>query len=286
MSIKVVSDSSSNIFAVEGLNYTTVPMKIIAAKEYVDTPALDVQGMVTDLLNHKGKSGSSCPNVQEWLEAFGTEDDILALTISKNLSGSYNSAIAAAEEFMEANPGKKAFVFNTLSAGPEQAMLVEKIKELLDQGLDFDTVREKAMDYSNHTHILFCLESMNNLARNGRVSPAVAKIAGVLGIRAVGDAEGGQIIPIHKPRGHKKAMQTLVSMMEERGLYDGALVRIAHCFAETQANDLKDLILAKMPNVRFIIEPTTALCSFYAEAGGLMIGMEGAYNEKNNCKDF
>ena len=282
MSIKVVSDSSSNVFAVEGLNYTTVPMKVIAAKEYTDTPELDVQGMVTDLLNHKGKSGSSCPNVQEWLDAFGTGDDIFALTISRNLSGSYNSAKSAAEEYMEANPGKKAYVFDTLSAGPEQAMLIDKIRDLVAEGHDYDTIKEKVIEYGDHTHILFCLESMNNLARNGRVSPAVAKIAGVLGIRAVGDAEGGQIIPIHKPRGHKKAMQTLAAMMEERGLYDGALVRIAHCFAEAQANDLKALVLEKHPGVRFIIEPTTALCSFYAEAGGLMIGMEGAYNKVNN----
>ncbi len=286
MSIKVVSDSSSNVFAVEGLNYTTVPMKVIAAKEYIDTPELDLQGMVTDLQNHKGKSGSSCPNVQEWLDAFGSGDDIFALTISKNLSGSYNAAKSAAEEYVEANPGKKAFVFDSLAAGPQQIMIAEKIRELIDAGCDFETIKEKTLEYHNHTHILFCLESLNNLARNGRVNPAVAKIAGVLGMRVVGDVKGGQITPVHKPRGHKKAMQTLFSMLEERGLYDGALIRIAHCFGESQANDLKALVQEKYPNVRFIIEPTTALCSFYAEAGGLMIGFEGGYNKENNNKDF
>ena len=286
MSIKVVSDSSSNVFAVEGLHYATVPMKVIAAKEYIDTPELDLQGMVTDLQNHKGKSGSSCPNVQEWLDAFGTGDDIFALTISKNLSGSYNAAKSAAEEYVEANPGKKAFVFDSLAAGPQQIMIAEKIKELINAGYDYETIKEKTLEYHNHTHILFCLESLTNLARNGRVSPAVAKIAGVLGMRVVGDVKGGQITPVHKPRGHKKAMQTLVEMLEERGLYDGALIRIAHCFGESQANDLKALVQEKYPNVRFIIEPTTALCSFYAEAGGLMIGFEGGYNKENNNKDF
>lgn len=286
MSIKVVSDSSSNVFAVEGLHYATVPMKVIAAKEYIDTPELDLQGMVTDLQNHKGKSGSSCPNVQEWLDAFGTGDDIFALTISKNLSGSYNAAKSATEEYVEVNPGKKAFVFDSLAAGPQQIMIAEKIKELINAGYDYETIKEKTLEYHNHTHILFCLESLTNLARNGRVSPAVAKIAGVLGMRVVGDVKGGQITPVHKPRGHKKAMQTLVEMLEERGLYDGALIRIAHCFGESQANDLKALVQEKYPNVRFIIEPTTALCSFYAEAGGLMIGFEGGYNKENNNKDF
>lgn len=287
MNYKIVSDSSSNIFTLAGANYTTVPMKIIAgAKEYIDTPELDLMGMVDDLKNHKGKSVSSCPNVQDWLEAFGDADEIYGLTISKNLSGSYNAAQQAAQTYIEENPGKKVFIFDSLSAGPQQIMLAEKMEELIAQGCDFETVKEKTLDYHNHTHILFCLESLTNLARNGRVSPAVAKIAGVLGMRVVGDAKGGQITPVHKPRGHKKAMQTLVDMMAERGLYDGALVRIAHCFGKEQAEDLKTAVLARFPGCRFIIEPTTALCSFYAEAGGLMIGFEGGYNKENNNKDF
>ncbi len=283
----IVSDSSSNVFHLEGSNYATVPMKVIAGEhEFIDTPELDLQNMVDTLKNHKGKSGSSCPNVQEWLEAFGDADEIYGLTISKNLSGSYNAAQQAALTYMEENPGKKVFIFDSLAAGPQQIMLAEKIAELVNAGHDFETVKEKALDYHNHTHILFCLESLTNLARNGRVSPAVAKIAGVLGMRVVGDVKGGQITPVYKPRGHKKAMQTLVEMMEERGLYDGALVRIANCFGQTQAEDLKAATLEKFPNCRFIIEPTTALCSFYAEAGGLMIGFEGGYNAENNNKDF
>ena len=282
MNILIVSDSSSNVFTLEGCNYTTVPMKVNAGdREFIDTPELDLQDMVETLKNHKGKSGSSCPNVQDWLDAFGDAEAIFVLTISKNLSGSYNSACQAAELYLEAHPDGKIFVFDTLTAGPQQIMLAEKLRELINEGLDFDTIREKALEYHKNTHILFCLESLTNLARNGRVNPAVAKIAGVLGMRVVGDAKGGFITPVFKPRGHKKTMQTLVSMMEERGLYDGALVRIAHCFGQQQAEDLKAAVLEKFPGCRFIIESTTALCSFYAEAGGLMIGIEGGFNAAN-----
>lgn len=282
MNILIVSDSSSNVFTMEGCNYTTVPMKVNAGdREFIDTPELDLADMVETLKNHKGKSGSSCPNVQDWLDAFGDAEAIFVLTISRNLSGSYNSACQAAELYLESHPDGKIFVFDTLTAGPQQIMLAEKLRELIAEGLDFETIREKAVEYHKNTHILFCLESLTNLARNGRVNPAVAKIAGVLGMRVVGDAKGGFITPVHKPRGHKKAMQTLVSMMEERGLYDGALVRIAHCFGQQQAEDLKAAVLEKFPGCRFIIESTTALCSFYAEAGGLMIGMEGSFNAAN-----
>ena len=283
MSIKIVSDSSSNVFALAGVNYATVPMKVIAGdKEYVDTPNLDVKGMVDDLKAYKGKSGSSCPNVQEWLDVFGAEDDILGITISRNLSGSYNSAMEAGRQYMEEHPGRRVHIFDSLTAGPHQIMAVLKMQELIEAGSDFDTIVEKVNDYLNRTHILFCLESMNNLARNGRVSPAVAKIAGMLGIRACGDAPGGVITPVHKPHGEKKATQTLLEMMEERGLYDGAQVRIAHCFGERQALALKELVLAKFPNCRFILEPTGALCSFYAEAGGLIVGFEGGFHQLNS----
>ncbi len=287
MSYKIVSDSSSNVFAMEGFDYTTVPMKVITSeKEYIDTPQLDVLGMVNDLKAYKGKSGSSCPNVQEWLDAFGDAEQIFGLTISRNLSGSYNAASQAAEEYMQAHPGRRVFILDSLSAGPEQFMLADKLRQLVEQGLDFDAVVESILEYQNHTHILFCLQSMNNLARNGRVNPAVAKLAGLLGIRAVGDAEDGQIVPVHKPRGDKKATQALVDMMLERGLYDGALVRIAHCFGMEGAQALKEAILNKFPGCRFIIEPTGALCSFYAEAGGLMIGMEGGFNKVNNNLNY
>ncbi|MBQ6720338.1 MAG: DegV family protein [Oscillospiraceae bacterium] len=286
MRYKIVSDSSSNVFTVSGAEYTTVPMKVVAEQEYVDTPELDLQGMVSDLQQFKGKSGSSCPNVQEWLDAFADADAVFCVTISKNLSGSYNAARDAVAEFLEENPGKKAYVFDSLAAGPQQAMLCDKLAQLIAEGLEFEQIVEKALDYHNHTHILFRLQSLTNLARNGRINPAVAKIAGVLGIRVIGDVKGGQITPVHKPRGDKKAIPMLVEMMKERGFYDGAILRIAHCFGQEPAQLLRDAVLAEFPNTRFVLEPTTALCSFYAEEGGLMIGFEGGYNQENNNKDF
>ncbi len=286
MNYIIVSDSSSNVLAIPGAKFESVPMKVRTENEYIDNAQLDLQAMVEDLRNHKGKSGSSCPSVGEWVEAFGDAEMVFCTTISKNLSGSYNSAMQAAAAYMEEHPGRKVYVFDSLAAGPQQAFLIEKMIQLAEEGLDFDTIVEQVLDYHNHTHILFCLESMLNLARNGRVPMAVAKIAGMLGIRVCGDVKGGQITPVHKPRGAKKATETLVEMLKERGFYDGAQLRIAHCFGQTQAQDLVDAVVAQFPNTRVTIEPTTALCSFYAEAGGLMIGFEGGYNTNNNNKEF
>ena len=281
--MKIVSDSSSNVFSIPGANYVTVPMKVVAGdREFIDTAQLNVQEMVDFLKGYKGKSGSSCPNVQEWLDAFEGEQEIFGITISKNLSGSYNAAQQAAETYMEEHPGAKVFIVDSYSAGPEMSMLADKIQAGISAGKDFETIKAEVLDYQNHCHTLFCLKSMMNLARNGRVHPAVAKIAGMLSIRVAGEAAGGQITDRAKPRGDKKATETLLQMMKDRGFYDGALLRIAHCNGEDAAMALVNAARAEFPNMRVKLENTTGLCSFYAEEGGLMIGLEGGFNEANN----
>ena len=286
MAFRIVADSSCNVLTMGDPNYTTVPLKIVAAKEYVDDPQLDLAGMVADLQQHKGTSGSSCPNVGEWMDAFGDAELIFGLTITKHLSGSYNAAKQAADAYMEEHPDRKVYIIDSLSAGPEMMMLVDKIRQYEEAGMDFEATKAAVLEYQNHNHTLFCLESMMNLARNGRVPMAVAKIAGMLGIRVVGDVKGGEITPVHKPRGAKKATQALFDMMKERGFQDGNILRIAHCFGEESALALRDMVLAQFPHTKFILEPTTALCSFYAEAGGLMIGFEGSFNAKNDNTKF
>ena len=281
MNYKIVSDSASNLL--QGTQwYQSVPLKILGQQEYIDDGTQNVAEMVHHLKHFKGKSSSSCPNVSDWLDAFEGHQCIFAVTITQRLSGSYNAAVQAANTYREEHPDARIFVIDSMAAGPEMAMIVDKIRILMDQGMDPDQVMEQVKDYQGHLYTLFCLESLTNLARNGRVNPTVAKLAGVLGIRVCGEAQQGQIVPIHKARGAKKALNTLVEMIVERGFHDGCLLRVAHCFAPETAQALGDAILEKFPNARFQMETTGVLCSYYAEQGGLMIGFEGAYNEKNH----
>ena len=281
MNYKIVSDSSSNLL--QGTQwYQSVPLKILGQQEYIDDGSQNVAEMVHHLKHFKGKSSSSCPNVSDWLNAFEGHQCIFAVTITQRLSGSYNAAVQAANTYREEHPDARIYVIDSMAAGPEMAMIVDKIRTLMDQGMDPDQVTEQVKDYQSHLYTLFCLESLTNLARNGRVNPTVAKLAGVLGIRVCGEAQQGQIVPIHKARGAKKALNTLVEMIVERGFHDGCLLRVAHCFAPETAQALGDAILEKFPNARFQMETTGVLCSYYAEQGGLMIGFEGAYNEKNH----
>ena len=273
--MKVVSDSSCNIRRMEGLNFESVPLKINTGDwEFVDDASLDLDDMLTTLKATRGKTGTSCPNIQDWLDSFGDAKQILVTTITGELSGSYAAAAHAAREYEQENPGSQVCVVDTKSAGPEIRLLVEKAQELLEQGLDFGTICQKIREYQSRTRLLFCLESLHNLAQNGRISHTIAKVAGVLGIRVIGEAKDGVLNPLHKARGEKKALDTIFSEMVKKGMVDGCRVRIAHCMNSEGAQMLKDMILNRFPRSQVGIEPTGGLCSYYAEIGGLMIGYE------------
>ena len=275
MQYKIVADSSSNIRSLSGVEFENVPLKIITKeKEYVDVDGLDLEGMVADLKAYKGTSGTSCPNVYDWMSAFGGAENVFAIAITSNLSGSCNAARQAAEQYMEENPGRKACVFDSLSAGPELRLIAEKIREGVQAEKAFEEIQAETEAYMKHTHLLFTLRSLNNLARNGRVSPAVAKLAGVLGIVIVGKAsDEGTLQQMHKCRGEKRAIDTLYKEMKEHG-YDGGRVRIGHNFNPEGAKVLEGIIRAEYPDADIQTELSMGLCLFYAEEGGLMVGYE------------
>lgn len=270
MNYKIVSDSASNVFSIPNVEYDCVPLKIITAnKEYVDTPELDIPQMIEELRHVKGPSGTSCPNVHEWSEAFQGADASFAVTITSALSGSYSAALQAALDHGNVH------VIDSLTAGPEMQLLIEKLQERILAGDSFEQICQAVHTYQQSTHTLFCLESLNNLARNGRINPAVAKIAGVLGIRVIGQASShGTLEPLHKSRGEKKALETIYSEMRKNSFHGGK-VRISHCLNLPAAQQLESHIRQDFPDADVELLPCTALCSFYAEKGGLIIGYEG-----------
>lgn len=276
MKIRIVADSSANLCTTLDNSIVSVPLTLRTdEREFVDNESLDIKEMTDYLASYKGKSGSACPSSQDWVDAFGDAENVFAVAITSNLSGSFNSLRIAKEQYEEEYPDRKVCIIDSLSAGPELKLIVEKIQELHAQDKSFEEICEAITEYQKHTHLIFCLKSLTNLANNGRVNPAVAKIAGVLNILVVGIAsEVGTLEQKEKARGEKKAMAAIQKIMKDLN-YAGGKVIIDHCFNEHDANKLKELILAAYPSADVRIAETRGLCSFYAEVGGLMVGFEG-----------
>ena len=248
--IRIVADSSADVTKLTDISFSYAPLKIITAqKEYVDDNSLDVLSMVNDLKDYKGKSSTSCPNASDWLNAFGDAEWVFCVTITATLSGSYNSAMLAKSIYEEEHPGRRVFVLNSLSAGPQIALTIDRLRELILAGKDFDNIGDEISEYAiQRTGLVFMLESMKNLANNGRVSPLVAGIAGILGIRVIGKAsDKGDLEPLDKCRGEKRSLDAIVDRMVSLG-FSGGKVRIAHCFNESAAKKLAELIEAKFDN--------------------------------------
>ncbi len=276
MKMRIVADSSANLTTLEDNSIVSVPLTLRTdEREFVDNETLDIKEMTDYLASYKGKSGSACPSSQDWIDAFGDAEEVYAVAITSNLSGSFNSLRIAKEQYEDEHPDRKVCIIDSLSAGPELKLIVEKIQELHAKKKSFQEISTDIKEYMKKTHLVFMLKSLTNLANNGRVSPAVAKIAGVLNILVVGIASDvGTLEQKEKARGEKKAIATMKKIMEEMG-YKGGKVRIDHCFNHEDATKFKELILNAYPDADISLNINRGLCSFYAETGGILVGFEG-----------
>ena len=273
MNIKIITDSASDLTSMEGIDMAYAPMKVCTAeREFTDNDDINVREMVDFLYSYKGRSSSSCPNAEDWLTAFGDAENIVCITITGGLSGSYNSALSAKNIYEGDHPDRRVLVVDSLTAGPEMALMAERVREQALAGKDLEEIEADLKGYK--TELLFALESLRNFANNGRVSKAAAAAAGLLGIRAIGRASDvGTLELLSKTRGEAKTLDGVMSYLKELRCKGGKIF-IDHCFAEETVNKLAFKIKAEYPHAEIVIRPTRGLCSFYAELGGFLVGFE------------
>lgn len=275
MKRKIVADSSCDMWELNGVDFAVAPMTISTDnKHYVDNQELDVHLMSEELAKYKGVSHTACPSVGSWLDCYEGYDEVFVVTLTGAMSGTYNSAMTAKGIYEEENENVKVHVFDSLSTGPEMRLLIEKLKEMIDEDLPFEEIVEKGQDYLNHSRLFFALKSLHNFAMNGRVSKAVASAIGVLNISIFATAsEEGTIQQISKCRGEKKVVKSMIEHLENAG-YHGGKVRISHADNLKLAHNVRDKILELYPNADIIVYPMGGLCTYYAEIGGLLVGCE------------
>ena len=273
MKTKIVVDSASSLYALKGVDFACVPLKIITDDaEYLDDGTLDAVGMARTLRTYKGKTSTSCPNVSDWLAAYEGADEVYAITITGTLSGSYNAAMAAREMVLEEHPEKKIFVLDTLSCSGALAGAAELANKLIGEDQTFDDICFALKKFADSTHILFALASFDNLAKNGRVNRVVGFIAGRLNMRVLGRrTPDGKIDFYFKTRGETRVLAKILEQMDE-DKYDGVHpVLISECGNQNAAQLLHHGIEAKWPGAPVKIVPCSGLCSFYAQDQGIII---------------
>lgn len=279
MTWKIVADSGCDyrqlVSPAVDTTFVSVPLKIqVADQLFIDDHHLNIDQMMETMYATSEASKSSCPSPDDYLRSFEGGDNIIVVTITGTLSGSHNSAQLAKNIYLEEHPETNIHVIDSLSAGGEVDLFVDKLNELIGQGLSFEEVVQTITAYQEKTKLLFVLAKVDNLVKNGRLSKLLGTVVGLLNIRMVGEAsETGTLELLQKARGPKKSLQAAYEELVKAG-YSGGRIVMAHRSNEKFCQQLSDLILERFPQADIKILPTSGLCSFYAEDGGLLMGYE------------
>jgi DegV family protein with EDD domain len=219
---------------------------------------------------------SSCPSPERYMKAYECEaDHIYAVTLSSELSGSYNSAVLGKSLFLEDNPGKKIHVFNSRSASGGESLIAMKIVECEEKGLSFEKIIETVDKYIEEMSTFFVLENLETLRKNGRLSRVKALVASALKIKPVmGSTPEGSICQLDQARGMNKAIVKMVEHVGEKGInIHEKTVAITHCNCPERAKMLEEAIRERLNPAKIVVMDTAGVSSMYANDGGVIVAV-------------
>ena len=217
---------------------------------------------------------SSCPSPEVYRSAFDCgADHLYAVTLSAELSGSYNSAVLGQNLYLEDHPDAKIHVFNSCSASVGETLLAKKIQECEEAGMEFEEVIKAVEAYQAERQTFFVLESLDHLRKNGRLSAVKAFVASALNIKPVMEGnKQGIIEQAGQARGMQKALRMMVELLVERmNKPEEKTVAIVHCNNEARAQFGKEEIEKRTKVKEIIILPSSGVSTLYAAQGGIIL---------------
>ena len=276
MSFHIVCDSCTDLTE-EDLKkgcYTLVPLTLLVdGEEIIDDETFDQADFLAKVAASKESVKSACPAPESYMEAYSKADDIYVVTLSAELSGSYNSAVLGKNLYEEENGTKNIHVVNSRGAATTQVLIARKLNEYASQGMPFEEVVDKIEEYTTSLRTYFVLETLEVLRKNGRLSRLSATIAGALNIKPVMiGTRDGVIQKAAQARGMKKALAKMVEHMASEGRdLSGRQFVISHCNCYERAVFVKELIQKNLHAQDVDIVDTKGVSSMYACDGGIIV---------------
>lgn len=279
MSYKIIVDSCGELpeELKKGGHYENVPLTLdIDGYQIVDDETFDQADFLKRVAASPNCPKSSCPSPQRYMEAYTCEaDHVYAVTLSAELSGSYNSAELGKKLYLEEKGEKKIHVFNSKSASIGQTLIAMKIEEYEKAGIPFEEIIEKVDAFIEEQHTYFVLESLEALRKNGRLSNLKAFVANALNIKPVmGSTSIGSICQKDQARGMNRALKRMADYVAEEMINPiEKIVAITHCNCPERAQFLKDEIAKRVQVKDFLILDTAGVSSLYASDGGVIVAV-------------
>ena len=279
MSYKIAIDSCGELLNEwkDDERIESVPLTLMVGGEsIIDDETFDQKDFLKKVAACLECPKSACPSPERYMKAYECEaDHIYAVTLSSELSGSYNSAVLGKSLFLEDNPGKKIHVFNSKSASGGESLIAMKIVECEEKGLSFEEVIETVDKYIEEMSTFFVLENLETLRKNGRLSRVKALVASALKIKPVmGSTPEGSICQFDQARGMNKAIVKMVGLVGEKGInIHEKIVAITYCNCPERAKMLEEAIRERLNPAKIVVMDTAGVSSMYANDGGVIVAV-------------
>lgn len=277
---KIIIDSCGELpeeLKIDG-HFCNVPLEIeVDGYHITDDETFDQKDFLQRVKNCIHSPKSACPSPERYMNAFeGEAEHVYVITLSGKLSGSYNSAVLAAQLYNEEHEdGKQIHIFNSKSASIGETLIGLKVQEMEENGLAFEEVVEQVEEYISSMNTFFVLETLETLRKAGRLSNLKALVANTLNIKPVmGSTDEGMIQQLGQARGMKKALNKMVEdMLKVTKNCENRVLAIAHCNCPERAEFVKEAIEKVAKFKKIVIVNTAGVSSMYANDGGLIMAV-------------
>ena len=216
MSVRIIIDSTSDLgYDVKG-RMTVVPLTVhFGEEEYIDGVTINHREFYEKLIESDVLPSTSQATPAAFSNVFeevaNAGDSAVVITLSSTLSGTYQSAMIAAEDF------ENIYVVDSKTATIGTGILAQLALKLADEGMGAKEIANKLLEERDNICLVAMLDTLEYLKRGGRISKAVAFAGGILSIKPVISIENGEIVILGKARGSKQGNNLLVSEIEKAG---------------------------------------------------------------------
>lgn len=254
-------------------NIERVPFRILIENEEIIDEELDINELIRKMKNTSSQIKTACAPPDDFINKLKEGTTNFVVTISSQLSGSYNSAMVAVETMKEKFPEAIVHVIDSKSAAAGETLVAVKVKQLIEENFNASEIIEQTNKYISKLRTFFILDSLDNLAKNGRITNFKAILANIMHIVPIMGEDGeGKIILKEQVRGKKRAFARLVDMLSEYNIdFENTILGITHVNCLEKAEKLRDEIKEKYPFKDIKIFKSSGLSTIYADDGGIVI---------------
>lgn len=214
---------------------------------------------------------SACPSPESYMREFQGADEIFVVTLSEKLSGSYQSAMLAKQLYQEEHPEVKIEVVDSMSASVGESVLVLKLRSFFERFSFEETVRKIAA-FRDSVQTKFVLEDLDVFIKNGRLTQVQALLCNALNIKPLLAGRNGEIVKLDQARGVERALKKLVeSVVEDVKEATTRTLAIAHCNHVARAEEVRRMIMSRVPFKECMIVNTGGVSTMYANEGGIIV---------------